>query len=367
MQTRLLQWLRCPVCGAALTATVLEEEASGDIETGLLACGSGHVYPVVGGIPRMLSSSIEEHRDTLRAHLPALPESLRARLAKRGMARSSKDAVRENFSLEWGRHELGDHTWGIALADRVRWYMVDPLRIPPAELQGKILLDAGCGNGSQSIAYTELGLEVIALDLSSGVELGHAFRHRHAGGRPDRVHFVQADLNAPPIAPDSIDIIHSAGVLHHAGPRTDVVFRGLTPLLRTGGTFYVWLYKHEPIVTPVVNGIRFFTTRLPPALFSRLATVLAPAFQLFCWLVDRVGVRGYPRLSRRDAALALMDIFGAPYANAHSFDEVREWFEAGGFVEVWPCNDGRRGFGACGRLPSSAAAPAAHAADVHTR
>ena len=29
------------------------------------------------------------------------------------------------------------------------------------------MLDAGCGNGSQSVAYTALGLEVIAVDLSS--------------------------------------------------------------------------------------------------------------------------------------------------------------------------------------------------------
>ena len=50
-----------------------------------------------------------------------------------------------------------------------------------------------------------------------------------------------------------------------------------------------------------------------------------------------------------EAALALMDIFGAPYAYYHSYDEVFGWYQAEGFGEVWPCNDGRRGFGVCGR------------------
>jgi SAM-dependent methyltransferase/uncharacterized protein YbaR (Trm112 family) len=365
MQTRLLQWLRCPVCGATLTLTALEPaDEPHDVETGLLACEGGHLYPVMGGVPRMLPDALEEHHAVLRPHLATLPPAVRdavtSGLGATHRKHRGSDRTRENFSLEWERHEPGDHTWGIPLADRVRWYLVDPIRIAPEELRGKVLLDAGCGNGSQSTAYTELGLEVIALDVSSGVELGHAFRHRFAGADPDRVHFVQGDLNAPPIAPGTIDIIHSAGVLHHAGPRTDVVFRGLTPLLRPGGTFYVWLYKYEPVVTPVVNGLRFVTTRLPPAVFSRLATLLAPLFQLFCWLVNRLGIRAYPVLSRREAALSLMDIFGAPYANYHSYDEVREWFESEGFGEVWPCNDDRRGFGTCGRLqPSTADSTAA--------
>jgi hypothetical protein len=53
--------------------------------------------------------------------------------------------------------------------------------------------------------------------------------------------------------------------------------------------------------------------------------------------------------SRREAALALMDIFGAPYAHYHSFDEVARWYGSEGFDEIWGCNDGRRGFGVCGR------------------
>jgi hypothetical protein len=78
---------------------------------------------------------------------------------------------------------------------------------------------------------------------------------------------------------------------------------------------------------------------------------MAVPFIGFCKAVNSLGVRKYPAMNRREAALALMDIFGAPYAYHHSYEEVAGWYEAAGFTQMWPCNDDRRGFGVCGRLP----------------
>jgi SAM-dependent methyltransferase len=256
--------------------------------------------------------------------------------------------TRKNFSNEWDSHDIGGRTWTMELEDRVRWFFLDPIRIPEQELAGKLMLDAGCGNGSQSVAYTQFGLEVVALDLSSGLEKGYEFRSRYAAGHPSRVHFVQADLQNPPLRKGLFDIIHSAGVLHHT-PNTEKTFRSLTPLLNETGTFYVWLYKYEAIVTPIVNTMRSITTRIPQGLFAPLAQIGSVPFIWFCWLVDKLGIRSYAKLNRREAVIAVHDIFGAPYAHYHSFDEVASWFRSEGFKEVWPCNDGRRGFGICGR------------------
>ena len=194
---------------------------------------------------------------------------------------------------------------------------------------------------------------MIAVDLSSGLEKGYAYRRLHSGADPTRVHFVQADLQRPPLAPNSVDIIHSAGVLHHT-PDTLTTFRALRPLLRPGGTFYIWLYKYEKWVTPIVNSIRVVSTKIPPAGFARIADLMALPFIGFCKTVNALGIREYPKMSQREAALALMDIFGAPYAYYHSYDEVLGWYKVAGFGDVWPCNDGRRGFGVCGRDGASA-------------
>jgi SAM-dependent methyltransferase/uncharacterized protein YbaR (Trm112 family) len=342
-----------PLTANAPAAADSDEE----ISEGLLYCERGHWFPVVRGIPRMLPDALAEHWETIKPLLPhPLPPVLHpvmetARVFKGGVNYDRQ--TRENFSHEWDNHDLGGSTWNMKLSDRVEWFFLNPLRLPVEELKDKVMLDAGCGNGSQSVAYTALGLEVIAVDLSSGLEHGQAFRHKHQGARPERVHFVQANLQQPPLKPATLDIIHSAGVLHHT-PDTLQTFRALRPLLKEGGTFYVWLYKHEKWVTPVVNSIRAVTTRVPPRQFAKIADLMSVPFIGFCVAVDKLGLRSYPVMSRREAALALMDIFGAPYAYYHSFEEVAGWYEAAGFTEVWPCNDDRRGFGVCGRLPADA-------------
>lgn len=328
-----------------------------EIVSGLLHCGeTAHWFPIVRGIPRMLPDAIQEHWSTIKDLIPQpTPDALIplvASLQSQGTV-TYHQATRENFSHEWDHFDLGDRTWGILLSDRVQWFFLNSLNIPKEDLVGKLMLDAGCGNGSQSVAYSALGLEVIAVDLSSGVEKGYAYRYAHTGARPECVHFVQANLQHPPLAPNILDIIHSAGVLHHT-PDTLTTFRALRPLLKSGGTFYVWLYRYEKFVTPVVNSIRAVSTKIPPSSFARIARLLAVPFMIFCQTVNALGIRKYSNMSRREAALALMDIFGAPYAYYHSYDEVRGWYQAAGFGEIWYCNEDRRGFGVCGREGSEA-------------
>ncbi|HEV7903662.1 MAG TPA: methyltransferase domain-containing protein [Pyrinomonadaceae bacterium] len=362
MYTRLLNFLCCPHCQGNLEVFPLKTASAGspeEITEGLLSCPRSHWFPVVRGVPRMLPDALAEHWETLQPLLPKpLPTELLplAEIARAFDGRVNYDRqTRENFSHEWDNHDLGGSTWGMKLSDRVEWFFLNPIRLSAEELRGKVMLDAGCGNGSQSVAYTAHGLEVIAVDLSSGLEHGQAFRHKHAGADPARVHFVQANLQQPPLKPATLDIIHSAGVLHHT-PDTLQTFRALRPLLKPRGTFYVWLYKYEKLVTPVVDTLRAVTTRVPPRQFARIADWMSVPFIGFCKTVNKLGLRVYPTMSRREAALALMDIFGAPYAYYHTFAEVAEWYGAAGFTEVWPCNDDRRGFGVCGRLPDAAEA-----------
>ncbi len=366
MYLRLLDFLRCPDCGGALELEVFASEtapARPEVSEGLLHCQRSHWFPVVGGIPRMLPDALLDHWSRLERHLTASTSPVvRAMVDARGVVSGSRDydeRTRSNFSLEWEHHQVGDKTWGIDLEDRVRGFFLESIRIPVADLDGMVMLDAGCGNGSQSVAYTEFGVEVIALDLSSGLEHGQAFRHQREGARPDLVHFVQGDLQSPPLAPATVDLIHSAGVLHHTSDPKET-FRRLCPLLQPTATFYVWLYSYEPVVTPIVNALRGVTTRMPAPAFARVARTMAGAFQIFCRVVDRLGIRTYPQMTRREAALALMDIFGAPYAHYHSFHEVHQWYRDEGFDEVWECNRSRRGFGACGRraAPQNAASGA---------
>lgn len=359
MQLRLLDFLCCPDCKKKLQ--LLGFTAAGDeVTDGVLHCEEGHFYPIAGGIPRMLPGSFREFWPELETRSPKpLPQPLDEFLKLSDFGRDTRAYDRRtkaNFSNEWDNHDIGGKTWTMDLSDRIQWFFLDPIRIPKDELKGKLMLDAGCGNGSQSVAYTELGLEVVAVDLSSGLEKGYAFRSVRQGAKPDKVHFVQADLQNPPISPDTFDIIHSAGVLHHT-PDTLWTFKALRPLLKSGGTFYVWLYKYEKFVTPIVNTMRAVTTRIPAPIFEKIADVSSVPFIGFCWAVNKLGIRRYETPNRREAAIAVHDIFGAPYAHYHNFEEVSDWYKAAGFKKIWPCNDDRRGFGVCGTLPRNGGQP----------
>ncbi|HRJ88827.1 MAG TPA: class I SAM-dependent methyltransferase [Pyrinomonadaceae bacterium] len=334
--------------------TIVSNDA--EIVDGLLYCKDKHYFPIVRGIPRMLPSSLEDHWAEIKTKVgDEMSEELALYLDDKAGARTRKSydtRTKVNFSNEWDSHEIGGKTWTMELKDRVQWYFLDSIRIDKDDLSGKLMLDAGCGNGSQSVAYSEFGLEVLALDLSTGLEKGYAFINVYANGKPENVHFVQADLQNPPLAPDLFDIIHSAGVLHHT-PNTEKTFRALCPLLKKGGTFYVWLYKYEKLVTPIVDSMRIATTRIPAPIFAALAEIASLPFIAFCWTVNKLRIRQYETPNQHEAAIAVHDIFGAPYAHYHDFNEVADWYTSEGFDEIWECNDGRRGFGVCGRMSTT--------------
>jgi SAM-dependent methyltransferase/uncharacterized protein YbaR (Trm112 family) len=355
MRERLLKFLRCPYCKQTLELTVFAS-SEGEISEGILNCENQHYFPVAHGVPRMLPSSLQDYWSKIEPNIPQpVPDSIKALQEKlKGKTRDYDTRTKANFSNEWDNHEIGGRTWTMDLKDRVQWFFLDSIRIPKEELDGKLMLDAGCGNGSQSVAYTEFGLEVFAVDLSTGLEKGYAFRKVHAGAKPEKVHFIQADLQHPPFAGEIFDIIHSAGVLHHT-PNTETTFRALRPLLREGGTFYVWLYKYENIITRILNSMRAVTTRIPAPIFAGIANLMSIPFIGFCWTVNKLGIREYETPNRKEAALAVHDIFGAPYAHYHSFDEVSEWYRSEGFTEIWDCDQSRRGFGVCGKTPAEKA------------
>lgn len=327
LHKRLLDLLCCPECGGRFA--LRESQEPGESASGLLVCGNQHAFPVVDGIPRVYPGA-------------AGPGEER---------RADDERTRHSFGREWAHHRLGDPTWYMDTSFRVGASFLHPLRIPPEELATKTVLDAGCGNGSQSVAYADHAAEVIAIDLSSGVELGQALAEQLPGARTGQVHFVQADLHHAPLPPKSVDIVHAHGVLHHT-PDTRASLRKLVALLRPGGTCYVWLYT-DGFVTPLVRALRRVTTRMPLAVLDQCSRLLAPFMVLAVAMLNRSGLRSLPPMTRRAAALTLLDVFGPPYMHHHTAPEVMGWFSELGFGEVWSCLHSRRGFAVCGRLPGS--------------
>jgi uncharacterized protein YbaR (Trm112 family) len=115
---------------------------SHEVIQGELVSASGKRYPVIDGIPRLLSDT----------------------------AADFVGKNKESFSLEWKYFRFGERNWGQDVEFR-RKLFIDALGLDPAALRGRTILDAGCGSGLLAMDMGDrFGMEVIALDLATGIE-----------------------------------------------------------------------------------------------------------------------------------------------------------------------------------------------------
>jgi SAM-dependent methyltransferase len=98
------------------------------------------------------------------------------------------------------------------------------------EVNGRAVLDLGCGHGMAAVVLARLGARVTAVDLSGGY-LAEAQRRARANGA--LVAFAQADGERLPFADEAFDRVWGNAVLHHLDlPRAA---REVWRVLRPGG------------------------------------------------------------------------------------------------------------------------------------
>jgi ubiquinone/menaquinone biosynthesis C-methylase UbiE len=114
-------------------------------------------------------------------------------------------------------------------------------KISVSDIEGKTVLDVGCGGGRYSAAWRLLGAEkVIGYDVSA-TGIADA-RRRVEAAEIDNVFFQEGNVLSLPFADKSFDIVFSNGVLHHT---TDWQ-KGVSELVRVLNTQGIgWLYLIE--------------------------------------------------------------------------------------------------------------------------
>jgi SAM-dependent methyltransferase/uncharacterized protein YbaR (Trm112 family) len=254
MRAKLLQWIVCPSCGQKL----LPDSLSGDgdwIEEGFLACPDRHVFPVVEGVPRLMSRPMLE---SLRVHYPTF---FRRHSGICGMSYSQEDGEQKKkemtsrrFGYEWTR--FADYE-----CDNFSAFL-SPL--PPDVLRGKLCLDAGCGAGRHAGQAARLGAEVIAVDLSQAVDVA-CRRHRDH----KNIHVIQADIYHLPFERGLFQFVYSLGVLQHL-PDPEGGFQNLTTHLGQGGMILAWVYAYS-IRKRMLELLRLFSLRLSNEGIRRMA------------------------------------------------------------------------------------------------
>jgi SAM-dependent methyltransferase len=289
---------------------------------------------VVRGVPRLLPAHLRASltRDFLRAH--AADERVRGlrgdgpdRPAISPALGAVQRATQTNFGFEWtayARHGWDDPVHHLAHEEAVFRHKS---LLEPAAFDGKLVLDAGCGNGRYSYWAARWGARVIGLDLTAAVESA-----RRNTGEVEAIQIVQGDLFDLPFADETFDIIYSIGVLMHTGDAARAT-ASLARKLRPGGSLTAHLYGRGNLVYETVDRLlRAHTTRLSiPELerFTRGAWSLRR-------LLDRLHLA---RLAVRFVRLdphphCIFDWYAAPVASHHTYEEVRRWFAELGLAVV---------------------------------
>jgi ubiquinone/menaquinone biosynthesis C-methylase UbiE len=113
------------------------------------------------------------------------------------------------------------------------------------DVNGKTLLDLGCGAGENSVYFSKLGARCVASDYSPGmVDVALKLAEKNGVSVEGRV------INAMAIDyPDnSFDIIYAANLLHHI-PDPLITIREMHRVLKPGGKMCFWdPLRHNPVI-----------------------------------------------------------------------------------------------------------------------
>jgi SAM-dependent methyltransferase len=270
-------------------------------EVGRLACAGRHAYPIENGVPRFVQHQVD----------------------------ADQARTRDSFGYEWTAL-YPQHGQTEREREIERFVFLEYTRTLPSDYRGKLVLDAGCGNGRYAKFTSEWGARVVGVDISSAVDVAAANLRSH-----DHVDIVQADLFRLPFRPGVFDLAYSVGVLHHT-PDAAGAFRSVARTVRAGGSFSIFvhargnrmLYRSNMLLRRFTAKASYKTTWR----FSRALTALGQ-------LLDRIPFAG-PM-----TALMLRQIFyfssdqhnnfdhySAGFTSFHRREEVQEWYR--GWEEV---------------------------------
>jgi ubiquinone/menaquinone biosynthesis C-methylase UbiE len=202
-------------------------------------------------------------------------------------------------------------------------------------IEGKRVLDAGCGGGRYSVALRLLGAgDVIGVDVSSDNTSNASIRVQSAG--LTGIKFETANVLELPFPDDYFDFVFSNGVLHHTR-NWSAGINELLRVLRPDG--HGWLYLIENPGGLFWDSIEVLRVLMKDEASPEIATLLAeggiPANRIF-YMLDHVMVPINIRLTKSEIEEALKSSGAAEIRwlnRGADFDRVEYLFQNRSFAK----------------------------------
>ena len=155
----------------------------------------------------------------------------------------AQEQTRDAFGFKWDKRDTFE---GGITGYMIQW-LIEKYGPASGWLEGlapsPVVLDAGCGAAMSGLAYFTPVIDRIrylGADVSTAVDVAA----RRFAERGAQAGFIQADLMALPLASESVDLVFSAGVLHHTDD-TRAALAAVTRVLKTGGRILFYVYRRK--------------------------------------------------------------------------------------------------------------------------
>jgi SAM-dependent methyltransferase/uncharacterized protein YbaR (Trm112 family) len=358
MWKRFQHMLRCPQCAGSLHLSIFAEtevqlnpqhlalasecgllttDFSTYVDAGVLACAVCEVsYPIIKGFPVLLPYTTGLHQEFVRRFARNLSDlKSECRFAQREPPPGER-FVQSSFSAEWLAYDFDGVIWEMSYEDHERRFLLELGNCRP-ERRCARFLEVGCGIGiTTELAQKNFGGDAVGVDLSLA-----ALRATARNRTNPFLHFVQGSVFSLPFSPETFDTIYSLGVLHNTYS-TAKAFASLAGFCRPRGSTYLWVYGPASTNDNMFRRGLFVVERAIRKLLRGrsegfLAKALLPPIALgyiaFNWS-RRLRDRTIQTYNFRRAIHAARDRFTPEFAHRHDHDEVRDWFQSAGFVDI---------------------------------
>jgi SAM-dependent methyltransferase len=162
-------------------------------------------------------------------------------------------AARRGSASYWTSHMVTNNDWPNAGAsmEHFLWrnaqYPGYIELMPVSGADGLVVVDYGCGPGNDLVGFSEFSepSRLIGIDVSPTALATSKKRLALHGKSVELIH-IQEEENLIPIEAESVDLVHSSGVLHHAR-NLKAAIAEIRRILKPGGKLHVMVYNYDSL------------------------------------------------------------------------------------------------------------------------
>jgi ubiquinone/menaquinone biosynthesis C-methylase UbiE len=165
----------------------------------------------------------------------------------------AKLAARGGSASYWTSHMVPTDDWADAKSSKEHFLWRNAQYpgyielMPVSGANGLVVVDYGCGPGNDLVGFTEFSspAKLIGVDVSAAALATSKKRLALHGKSVDLLH-IKEDENHIPLESESVDMVHSSGVLHHA-KNLEASLTEIRRILKPGGKLQVMVYNYDSL------------------------------------------------------------------------------------------------------------------------